>query len=174
MVPAFFGKKRSVNMLDGIMAKVFEIQGGEDGWVGLRGYRQDQSQKAFLADELIELTQAGLLAWTVSKSKEIAFAVSDDWTIIVVRHPNVGGSKCYLGTVDWYILTLFKLGEEIASHNETYDNASYDTSSHRLPVMDVFDVATTGTLRRPKAAHVCGASGFGRSLDDRCPACETQ
>src|SRR5947207_3292792 len=118
-------------MLDEIVARSLQIHEGEDGWVSLRGHTsKNQSQKAYFADRLIELMREGRLSWSVSLSKEIAFSISGDWTLIVVKHSNVNAASRYIGgTVDAYSLVVFKSGKALLSFHETCDNADYQTDS---------------------------------------------
>ena len=160
-------------MIDGVVEKALKIQGGEDGWVGLR--EQNKSQKAFLVDELIRLTREAPLLWTVSKSKDIALVVLEDWTVVVLCHPNINARSRYSGgTIDRYTLTIFKSQEEVANYTEFCDNSTHDTMSRRLPIMDLLDMAASGALRHPKTAHSCGMHGFGQSINDSCRGCEEE
>lgn len=161
-------------MIDTLVAQALKIQGGEDGWVGfgLREYNKNKSQAVFLADGLIKLSKEGAIRWTVSKLKDFAQSTLGEWMIVLLKHPDTDSPRYYGGACNKYTLIIFRSGNEILRLSATCDNAEYNNNSPRLPVMDVFDVATRGAFRKPKTAHVCGLSGFGHSPDDVCPACE--
>jgi hypothetical protein len=58
-------------------------------------------------------------------------------------------------------------------YNKDYFNPEkINTNSKDLDVMDLYDIVASGKLRPIKEAHVCGASGFGLSVFDRCPGCK--
>ena len=160
-------------MLTEILNKTSQIAGGENGWASLRGYNKSPSRKAFFADEVIKLTELGGLSWLVSGSKDIVLAITDGWILAITRHTQAGG-RYIGGTVSSYHLVMFKDSREVLSLEDRCDDNDYTSNYPRLPVMDIYDVAITGKVRRPRTAHVCGASGFGQSLSDTCPACEGQ
>lgn len=160
-------------MIEEIIKRASQITSSEDGWVGLRDYNKNKSQKAFLADELIKSTQTGDLKWVISRSNNLAVCSKGCWMLAIVREGNNNFSSRYIdGTVDCYVLTVFKEGSEIMSFKDSCDNACYDSNSRRLPVMDLYDIITNGKFRKPHTAHVCGLQGFGWSTFDSCPACE--
>lgn len=161
-------------MFSDIINRAKRITGGDDGWASLpRYYVINKSRKTYFADELLQLTHAGNLKWLVSKSKDIILTTVDGWTIVITRHTQSGGRRIG-GTISEYQLAVFGEDEEVLSLNDKCDNGDYNSDSLRLPIMDVYDVATTGKFRNISPAHVCGASGFGQSLDDICPACENK
>jgi len=145
--------------------------GGKDGWASIHSHGNDRSQKAYLADEFIELTKQEHLKWVVSKSNQVAVATQDSWMIIISVNTHAGG-RYMGGSISNYSLAILSSGTEVAHFKDRCDNPTYNTSHPRLPVMDLWDVACFGSPRKPSIAHVCGSQGFGQSLNDSCPACE--
>ena len=70
-----------------------------------------------------------------------------------------------------YLFTVFENRKEIFSLRSFCDEASYDSHSFRIPMMDLYDVVINGAKRKPRTAHVCGLQGFNPMLGDKCPAC---
>ena len=150
-------------MLTEILNETHGITGGEDGWVGLKGYNKTRSQKAFLADEIMRLTESSDLKWSVSASKDIVLATTRSCVVVITRHTQAGG-RYFGGTVSSYHLVIFRDGQEVFVFEDKCDNNDYTSSSRRIPLMDIYDVATAGKVRQPRTAHICGNPDFDQSI----------
>lgn len=163
-------------MLREIVSEALTITGGENHALWYEEIaakcawdKRDRTRGAFLADELIRLTQDGTLDWGISDKKDLLVCVEGE-VVLVARKIAV---YMYYGPCYNYILSVFKGGREILSEKSAL-YGSYDDWSPRLPIMDLFDVVVDGGKRPVPPAHVCGLQGFGMGLSDRCPACDAE
>ena len=126
---------------------------------------KEKTQKAFLVDRLIALTQESKLTWGISEDKRLLVCGSEDRYVIV--------QKIYDVTKYSYRYALIGLGNNKEVIREEDDiEKKYSDHSHRRPIMDLYDIVVDGEFRKVPLTHVCGLQGFGQHSSDSCPACE--
>ena len=130
-----------------------------------------QEKQELLADRLWAYFRERKPVWSVANDKNEAIALDAGLIFVLQRLPSLATSRYIGGKTYNYILIIFECGDEIFSLQNFCDEPCYDSHSFRIPVMDLYDVATTGQRRRPKTAHVCGLSGFDPMRGYSCPAC---
>lgn len=161
-------------MIREVIEEALRITGGEDGWASLRSSLKEgeKSRKAFLADKLIGLTRAGGISWVVSDEKDVVVGEAEWFRFVIYK--TRGGSDGYGNPSFLYTLVVFDGQKEVLRERARQGDwqGPYNSSSRRLPVMDLYDIVIEGKLRRVPPAHVCGAQGFGMGYGDVCPACE--
>lgn len=147
-------------------------RGGSDGHLGFASGldRNNKSGKRILCEALIELTEKKKVSWIVSGDKKALVCHSGN--LVLFLHESGGGFIRY--TTDktrHYSLRVFDEKQEIFSGADTYSQTMYDSNSDRMPIMDLWDMATEGKRREILPAHVCGMHGYG-AAGDTCARCE--
>lgn len=133
-------------------------------------YKEQEKQELF-ADRLSAYFKERKPIWNVANDKNEAIAL-DAGLIFVLQKLHATATSRYIGGKTYnYVLIVFECGEEIFSLQNFCDEPCYNSHSYRIPVMDLYDVATIGQRRKPKTAHVCGFFGFDPVRGDNCPAC---
>ena len=155
------------------------ITGGDDGNLGILGALQamnpnrhsTKSRAAYLADELITLTESKTFAWRKG-SNELTLAHIEEFDVVLQERRWSNPIRRIEGTT--YHLYIFDQKEELLHCASDCDERTYTDSSmtSRLPIMDLYDVVTTGKRREAPPAHVCGLAGYDPMRDPPCPACE--
>lgn len=133
---------------------------------------QKHEKQNWLADKLTEHFVSEKQEWAISDSKDFAFSVNGYLTFVIQRLPGSCSSTRYGGKTYHYLFVVFEDKKEIFSLRNFCDEATYDSNSFRIPVMDLYDVVVAGEKRKPRTAHVCGSQGFNPMLGDSCPACK--
>ncbi|MDP2668736.1 MAG: hypothetical protein Q8P07_02780 [bacterium] len=142
-----------------------------------RGYSKEQSnayrdreKQEWLAGRLIEYFNHKKIVWT--RTKNAAFTGEGEFKFLLLKLPSLADSR-YRGSLTFnYELTIFKDNKEIFTLENFCDEGIYDSMSYSIPVMDLFNIATTGGKSKPKTAHICGMQGYNPRFGDKCPACE--
>jgi len=154
--------KETMRLPDGKEPSLFFLQ-----YPALPRPEEEKTKKVFLVDNLIEQTRDKRISW-VSHGEDLFIYTKNEF-VLALRKSRQGRSR-YGYSVFNYILTVADSEEMLIQLDDNDDD--YNNESRRRPVMDLYDVVAQGELREIPLAHVCGRQGFGRSVSDRCPACE--
>ncbi len=130
-----------------------------------------QKKQELLADRLSAYFKERKVFWNISNDKNEAIALDAGLIFVLQKLHATAASRYIGGKVYDYILIVFECGDEIFFLRNFCDEPCYDSRSFRIPVMDLYDVAVSGSRRKPKTAHVCGLAGFDPTRGDSCPAC---
>lgn len=166
-------------MINGLVKQYRNMSVSIPGWLESHDEQSKKDhielkKRQWLVRSLLNLTRDENIQWSVSESSKLAFASLAPNSIIAIHEMTYPSSRWTGGVVYTHILTLFESGKEILVVKERHEEREYDelsASLGTLPIVDLYDLSTTGERRKGRLTHVCGSQGFG-ALGDVCPACE--
>ena len=138
-----------------------------------RNEHVEMKKRQALVRSLVNMVRSNNLSWVVSKTSKFGLVIFDN-AIVVIQEVAVTGGRYSGGTIFTHTLTIFAGGKEVFALTERYEGYEYDEANAmlgRLPLTDLYDLATAGERRRGALSHVCGLQGFG-CPGDVCHACE--
>ena len=130
-------------MLKEIIEKALKLPNTKRGerslkFLPLKNYGQGKTKKSFLADNLIELIEDGKISFV--KHGDNLFICAAEDLILTLRK-----------SVDNYILTITEGDKFLVKLSDSDDD--YDYLSKRRPIIDIYDIITTGKYRGVPTPH---------------------
>jgi len=135
---------------------------------GIKRDNKAKTRRGFLADTLISLIECGSINFT---THHVNLFVLSYGAYCIILHRVVDGRSVRQEVIFEYHLTVTENNRLIIS--EADDDREYNDDGFRRPIMELFDLISSGKIRKTPISHVCGLMGFN-PMKDKCKACDAE